>query len=55
MTSNRNRTAVPALGGNALLGTELTTDKAPILPLGICVADVEGGMGYMIYSLFKTF
>jgi carbamate kinase len=22
--------------------------KAPILPLGICVADTEGGMGYMI-------
>ena len=95
MTSNRNRTAVLALGGNALspkgevdtianqfshtreslsairhlisegynlvithgngpqvgnalLRTELTADKAPILPLGICVADVEGGMGYMI-------
>ncbi|MFA4921646.1 MAG: carbamate kinase [Candidatus Neomarinimicrobiota bacterium] len=34
--------------GNALLRVELTIDKAPILPLGICVADTEGGMGYMI-------
>lgn len=34
--------------GNALLRVELTVDKAPMLPLGICVADTEGGMGYMI-------
>ncbi len=34
--------------GNALLRVELTIDKAPFLPLGICVADTEGGMGYMI-------
>lgn len=34
--------------GNALLRVELSMDKAPILPLGICVADTEGGMGYMI-------
>jgi len=34
--------------GNALLRVEMTIDKAPILPLGICVADTEGGMGYMI-------
>jgi carbamate kinase len=34
--------------GNALLRVELARDKAPILPLGICVADTEGGMGYMI-------
>ncbi|MFH1686828.1 MAG: carbamate kinase [bacterium] len=34
--------------GNALLRIELTRDKAPVLPLGICVADTEGGMGYMI-------
>jgi carbamate kinase len=34
--------------GNALLRVELTRGKAPILPLGICVADTEGGMGYMI-------
>ncbi len=34
--------------GNAILRVELAADKAPILPLGICVADTEGGMGYMI-------
>ncbi|MCF7803385.1 MAG: carbamate kinase [Candidatus Marinimicrobia bacterium] len=34
--------------GNALLRVELARGKAPILPLGICVADVQGGMGYMI-------
>lgn len=34
--------------GNALLRVELTRGRAPILPLGICVADTEGGMGYMI-------
>ncbi len=34
--------------GNAILRVELSADKAPILPLGICVADTEGGMGYMI-------
>ncbi|MCK4858263.1 MAG: carbamate kinase [candidate division Zixibacteria bacterium] len=34
--------------GNAILRVELGRDKAPILPLGICVADTEGGMGYMI-------
>jgi len=34
--------------GNALLRIELARGKAPILPLGLCVADTEGGMGYMI-------
>jgi len=34
--------------GNAILRVELARDQAPILPLGICVADTEGGMGYMI-------
>lgn len=34
--------------GNALLRVELARGKAPILPLGLCVADTEGGMGYMI-------
>jgi carbamate kinase len=34
--------------GNAILRIELTLGKAPELPLGICVADTEGGMGYMI-------
>jgi len=34
--------------GNALLRNELALGKAPDLPLGILVADTEGGMGYMI-------
>lgn len=34
--------------GNAILRVEVARGKAPILPLGICVADTEGGMGYMI-------
>lgn len=34
--------------GNAIYRVELARGKAPILPLGICVADTEGGMGYMI-------
>lgn len=40
--------------GNALLRTELTSDKAPLLPLEICVADVEGGMGYMIQQIIHN-
>jgi len=34
--------------GNSLLRVELARGKAPILPLGVLVADTEGGMGYMI-------
>lgn len=34
--------------GNALLRVEAARGMAPILPIGICVADTEGGMGYMI-------
>ncbi len=34
--------------GNAALRAEVTSDIAPYLPLGINVADTEGGMGYMI-------
>lgn len=34
--------------GNMLLRIELARGKAPILPLGVLVADSEGGMGYMI-------
>jgi carbamate kinase len=34
--------------GNAILRVELARGKTPILPLGICVADTQGGMGYMI-------
>lgn len=34
--------------GNAIFRVEMTQDRAPELPLGICVADTQGGMGYMI-------
>lgn len=34
--------------GNSLLRVELARGKAPVLPLGVLVADTEGGMGYMI-------
>jgi len=34
--------------GNAMLRVQLARNEAPNLPLGICVADIEGGMGYMI-------
>ena len=34
--------------GNALLRIELARGRAPELPLGVLVADTEGGMGYMI-------
>jgi len=34
--------------GNALLRVERTMDTIPALPLGVIVADTEGGMGYMI-------
>ena len=34
--------------GNALLRVERTYPSLPALPLGVIVADTEGGMGYMI-------
>lgn len=34
--------------GNALLRVEKTIREIPALPLGVIVADTEGGMGYMI-------
>lgn len=40
--------------GNALLRTELTAEQTPILPLGICVADIQGGMGYMIQQSLQN-
>ncbi|MBU0508859.1 carbamate kinase [bacterium] len=40
--------------GNALLRVELTKGRAPILPLGIIVADTEGGMGYMIEQCLQN-
>jgi carbamate kinase len=40
--------------GNALLRVELSKGKAPILPLFICVADLQGGMGYMIEQTLQN-
>ncbi len=34
--------------GNAMLRVEMTRGKAPEIPIGVCVADIAGGMGYMI-------
>ena len=34
--------------GNALIRIERSRDEVPPLPLGIVVADLQGGMGYMI-------
>ena len=40
--------------GNAILRVELARGKAPLLPLGVCVADTEGGMGYMIEQSLRN-
>jgi len=40
--------------GNALLRVELARGKAPILPLYICDADLQGGMGYMIAQCLQN-
>lgn len=40
--------------GNALLRIELARGKAPVLPLGVCVADTEGGIGYMVQQSLQN-
>jgi len=40
--------------GNALLRVERTAKDIPILPLGVIVADTEGGMGYMIEQCLQN-
>jgi len=40
--------------GNALLRVELSNSRAPELPLGVIVADTEGGMGYMIEQCLQN-
>lgn len=40
--------------GNAILRVELAKDKATYLPLQICVADTEGGIGYMIEQCLEN-
>jgi len=40
--------------GNAILRVELAWGKAPLLPLYICDADTEGGIGYMIEQTLQN-
>ncbi len=40
--------------GNALLRVEKTAHDIPALPLGVIVADTEGGMGYMIEQCLQN-
>lgn len=40
--------------GNAVLRVELAHGKAPDLPIYICVADLQGGMGYMIEQVLRN-
>ena len=40
--------------GNLFLMVEATRDLVPELPLGICVADTQGQMGYMIQQSLKN-
>jgi carbamate kinase len=40
--------------GNALIRVEETRHRVPPLPLGVIVADLEGGMGYMIEQCLQN-
>ena len=40
--------------GNALIRVEESRQLVPVLPLGIIVADIEGGMGYMIEQCLQN-
>ncbi|MCD6161745.1 MAG: carbamate kinase [candidate division Zixibacteria bacterium] len=40
--------------GNAVLRVELARGKAPELPIYICVADLQGGMGYMLEQVLRN-
>lgn len=40
--------------GNALIRVEESRNFVPVLPLGIIVADTEGGMGYMIEQCLQN-
>ncbi|MFN2610418.1 MAG: carbamate kinase [Actinomycetota bacterium] len=40
--------------GNVVRRVELARDIAPWLPLDICVADTQGGMGYMIQQCLRN-
>ncbi len=40
--------------GNELLRMDLTSDKIPPLPLGICVANTQGQIGYMVQQTLQN-
>ena len=40
--------------GNAVLRVELSRGKAPDLPVFVCVADLQGGMGFMIEQVLRN-
>jgi carbamate kinase len=40
--------------GNIVLRNEALRDSIPPMPLGICVADSQGGMGYMIQQVLRN-
>ena len=40
--------------GNELLRMDLTNDKVPPLPLGICVANTQGQIGYMVQQTLQN-
>lgn len=40
--------------GNAVLRVELARSRAPELPVYICVADLQGGMGFMIEQVLQN-
>lgn len=40
--------------GNVLKRVEIASDKVYRVPLGVCVADTQGGMGYMIQQEMKN-
>ena len=40
--------------GNELLRMDLTNEKVPPLPLGVCVANTQGQMGYMIQQTLQN-
>jgi len=40
--------------GNIVLRNEAMRDEIPPMPLGICVADSQGGIGYMLQQVLKN-
>jgi len=40
--------------GNIMLRNEAAKNQIPPMPLGICVADSQGGMGYMIQQVLRN-